>query len=142
MCLLYGGITLMHTVLTVAMFKEHKEKELTKGDRMAGISLIMGLSRFIYIILGPLLGVVIYESLSHNHNNLDKVNDLNTVTSCMDQYTTMDTSDLLVSLNEQDEDLHLIRNMWWASMAFFMLEACCGCFALSYFCYNKRKRPM
>ena len=84
--------------------------------------MIYAMMRGIFVIMIPIIGVAIYQILDKNSDNSNAVADYTVVSSCMDQYSQLDFSEVDENLNQQNDIVDTLKTLWWISMAFVFLE--------------------
>ena len=94
------------------------------------------------MIMDPIMGVAVFDSVDRNLLNRDKVSNLAEVATCMDQYTLVDETLVQGNLNQQKDVLDRIRITWYISIAFVAFEVLVLILVLLAMCCSKCRRNM
>ena len=94
----------------------------SSDDKMALLAAWGGATRCCFMIMGPIVGVGIYQSLDTNEKNFTKVGELQDVSDCMDEYTVVDTDAIYSDLDSLNTKLRTLLVFWWINIGFFILE--------------------
>ena len=94
------------------------------------------------MIMDPIMGVAVFDSVDRNLLNRDKVSNLAEVATCMDQYTLVDETLVQGNLNQQKDVLDRIRITWYISIAFVAFEVLVLILVLLAMCCSKCRGNM
>ena len=91
MCSFYPIVIL----LSILMYYKIKNSKIDQGLILSYFT-----GRLLFVVIAPVIGVSIYQILDKNSDNLNAIVDYKVVSSCMDQYSQLNFSELTENLNK------------------------------------------